>query len=249
MRDKGFTLIEMVVVLTIISILIAIVVPMVARYINDARITRTKNELQVIGAAILSLNKDTGKWPFTNMDGPSGGVNRVIGGNPVLEPGGECKAVAPPEKALPGAINWGSWLPFKPLYDYLNFNNPDNNTGPLNVNEIGHDYPLLGEFRWNGPYIDRDVFKNAYKDAWGYFYVINARYFPGNNFFGQNTAGHRVLLLSAGPDNMWSTSFSDYITKDTLPDDNPYGDDLGFVLYTNETEIRYERLPYYYRYR
>lgn len=216
---KGFTLVEMVVVLAVISILAAILVPTVAKHIADSQITRAHNEVQVIGSAIASLYKDTGFWPYTNADGPSGGVNRVVG-NPATVPVG-----TGPDAGL-GADNWGTLGPIKPLQDYLYFNSPDGDSIPPEQGDIGN-YPTEGQFAWRGPYLD----KPFYDDPWGRSYVVSARYFPGNIY--TDPSGHRVLVLSAGLNRLWSTPFSDSVTRYTNPDDSPRHDDIGLVIYTN----------------
>lgn len=226
---KGFTLIEMVVVLAVISILVAILVPTVAKNIQDAKITRAQNEVQVIAAGVLTLYKDTGKWPFTNAPGPVGGVNRVLSGAPT-----DSLPTGTADGAYAGAANWGALGPVKPLYDYLYFNNPDDDSGPGNDNQPGQDYPLGGEFSWRGPYID----KATYLDPWGNQYVISARYFPGNSLVSETAkAGHQVLVLSAGPDQLWSTAFADAVSRRTVPSDSPNNnyphDDIGMVVMTN----------------
>ncbi len=227
MRTKGFTLIEMVVVLAVISILVAILVPTIAKNIQDAKIARAQNEEQVIVASVMSLFKDTGKWPYTNANGPAGNASRLLSGettDPV--PAGAAAG------AGTGAANWGSLGPVKRLYDFLYYNNPDDDTGPVNQNQAGQDYPTTGDFRWRGPYID----KRAYLDPWGNQYVVSARYFPGNTLPG-STAGHQVLILSAGPDNLWSTPFDDAVTRLTTPSDavrgDPPHDDIGLTVCTN----------------
>ncbi len=60
---KGFTLIEMVVVLAVVAILAAILVPTIEKNILDAKIARANNEVQVLGAAMASFYKDVGIWP------------------------------------------------------------------------------------------------------------------------------------------------------------------------------------------
>lgn len=236
MNRKGFTLIEMVVVLAVVAVLAAILVPTIAKHITDSKITRATNECQVVTAAIMMLYKDTGNWPSTFQEpttpggGPSGRVDRVLTGLPTdTVPSTEATG------ARTGAASWGTFGNTKPLYDFLYFNNPDSNTGATDQNQVGEDYPISGEFAWKGPYID----KQSYVDPWGNQYVISARYFPG----GAASANHTVLILSAGKDAVWSTSYSDIITRLTTPNDSPYGphendgsythDDIGQVICTN----------------
>jgi len=230
MNNKGFTLIEMVVVLAVIAILAAILFPTIAKHITDSKITRATNEEQVITASIMMLYKDTGKWPSTNQDGPSGQVNRVLtGGTAAPVP----TSVAP--RARSGAAQWGSLGPDKQLADYLYFNNPDGDNGASNQNQLNEDYPYDGEFAWKGPYID----KKYYVDPWGNQYVISARYFPGSVF----ATNHAVIILSAGKDGLWSTAFADAVNRLSDPGDEPYGpyandgeyihDDIGVVIATN----------------
>lgn len=230
MKRNGFTLIEMVVVLSVIAVLAAILFPTIAKHITDSRVTRATNECQVITASVMMLYKDTGKWPCTNEDGPSGRVSRVLTGNsadPV--PTGTAPG------ARSGAENWGSYGVTKQLYDYLYFNNPDADTGAVNQNQASQDYPISGEYAWKGPYIDQQT----YVDPWGNQYVISARYFPGASW----SANHSVLILSAGKDGLWSSPFDDGVTRLSSTTDGPYGpfsndgsythDDIGTVITTN----------------
>jgi prepilin-type N-terminal cleavage/methylation domain-containing protein len=224
-KKKGFTLIEMVVVLAVVSILVAILVPTIARHIKEAKITRAQNEELVIASAILSLYKDVGRWPCTNAIGPSGGVNRVLSG--------QSGDYIPTDNdaGVTGSANWATISTTKHLADYLYFNNPDNDSGGLNQNETGQDYPTTGDYRWRGPYLD----KPSNLDPWGAQYVISARYFPGNSLTTvAQRIGHRVLVVSAGINQVWETPFADAVNRNTIPDDGPGGDDIGFVIYTND---------------
>jgi len=63
-NKKGFTLIEMVVILAVIGILAAVLTPMLTSYINDAKERRAESDVRTIGAAICAFNKDLRKWPI-----------------------------------------------------------------------------------------------------------------------------------------------------------------------------------------
>ena len=59
-REKGFTLIEVVVVIAVVAILAAILTPSIVKSIEDAKISRAKNEVIVLTAAFASFYKDIG---------------------------------------------------------------------------------------------------------------------------------------------------------------------------------------------
>ena len=60
-RIKAFTLIEMLVVLTIIGILLSFIAPMVLDRPNQARQLKAQNDLQAIKAALLLYYIDNGQ--------------------------------------------------------------------------------------------------------------------------------------------------------------------------------------------
>ena len=76
-NEKGFTLIEVVVVVAVIAILAAILTPYITKYIDDSRIAKARNEAQVIAAAVTNAYKDLGHWPNwndTTGSAPYGGL-------------------------------------------------------------------------------------------------------------------------------------------------------------------------------
>ena len=62
-NDKGFTLIEVIVVAGIISILAGILVPIIFKEIDESRITRASADVKSISTAMLIFRKDTAAWP------------------------------------------------------------------------------------------------------------------------------------------------------------------------------------------
>lgn len=213
MDRRGFTLIEIVIAVAIVAIFAAALSPMVFRHLEDAKVTRAKNETDTISTAILGYYKDTGRWPFTNADGPAGnGVDRVV-----------TSSVVPTAQGAghgPGATNWGTYGTAKNIGDYLYFNNPDDDSSDTgtNANQAGEDWATSGALAWKGPYMAN--YDQA--DPWGNSYVINARYFPGGSYNG--TVRHKALVLSAGPNGTWETAFNNNATEEIL------GDDIGTVV-------------------
>ncbi|MEN7973240.1 MAG: prepilin-type N-terminal cleavage/methylation domain-containing protein [Verrucomicrobiota bacterium] len=63
MKKNGFTLVEIVIVVSILGILAAMGTLAVSKSINNSRRKTAESELQILSSAVLELAWDTGKWP------------------------------------------------------------------------------------------------------------------------------------------------------------------------------------------
>jgi len=67
-RGRGFTLIELMVVILIIAILAALIVPRIIGRTDDAKISKAKADISSLSQMISSFRLDTGRYP-TNDEG------------------------------------------------------------------------------------------------------------------------------------------------------------------------------------
>ncbi|HUJ18869.1 MAG TPA: type II secretion system protein GspG [Nitrospirota bacterium] len=81
-NHRGFTLIEVIVVAGIIAVLAGILVPLIFKEIDEAKITRASADIRSITSALIVMKKDTGMWPnLVNGGGAcSAGVTLLYGG-------------------------------------------------------------------------------------------------------------------------------------------------------------------------
>lgn len=76
--SRGFTLIEMLVVITVIAILASLVTPMVFRNVGDAKLSAARAQVEVFGLALDAYRLDNDYYPSTAQGlealrrGPSG---------------------------------------------------------------------------------------------------------------------------------------------------------------------------------
>jgi hypothetical protein len=199
-------------VLTAVALLTAALTPVLLDLIGDTRASTAQADVERIAQAVAGVYEDTGQWPQTNADGPSGAVDRLVTSDNVVTGAGP--------GAGSGAANWGALGTAKHLGDFVYWNNPDDDTSVsgAHASEMAQDYAISGRFAWRGPYLG----SYELNDPWGNAYVINARYLPGGAYRGP--VPHRVLVLSAGPDEQWQTPFFDGITEEVM------GDDIGVVI-------------------
>jgi general secretion pathway protein G len=62
-RQRGFTLVEMLVVITIIGLIMALVGPRVLNYLSESRVKAAKIQIQSFGSALDLFYLDAGRYP------------------------------------------------------------------------------------------------------------------------------------------------------------------------------------------
>jgi general secretion pathway protein G len=66
-KSRGFTLIEIMVVVVIIGLLAAVIVPQVVNKVDEARVTRAKADIASIESALTIFRLDNSKYPSTEQ--------------------------------------------------------------------------------------------------------------------------------------------------------------------------------------
>jgi prepilin-type N-terminal cleavage/methylation domain-containing protein len=147
---KGFTLVEVVIVLAVIAILSAVLVPMIAQNIQSARFARASSDTATIAKAIVAFYQDLDMWPVYR----GGTSHYLLFSAPDADNNG-----IPDIGTLPGSWNTAG-RPLSLHFDLI-ANGNAYITGPSPT----------GATAWNGPYLTRmDV------DPWGTPYLVNARW-------------------------------------------------------------------------
>jgi prepilin-type N-terminal cleavage/methylation domain-containing protein len=191
-RLSGFTLLEIIIVLAVISALVAILTPRVVVYIDDANQSRARADANGLAAAIDKMYRDTGRWPFYE-DG-TGSRKYTAGTDYALltshtactgaGPASVCDATAPEDDTTLDTWDLTTALTDS-LVHHLIMNTPA--------------YATSGGRAWKGPYVDQvpEV------DPWGRSYLVNiANAAPQD----EGPTQRWVIVISAGPDGALDTS-------------------------------------------
>jgi len=175
--EQGFTLLEMVIVLTIITILAAVMTPVFRGYIEQARYNAARSDVRNIAAALLQFNMDTRMWPIYKSRNvtPLATTSNVF--NVLKGPGQE------PDVA-DSISDWSAMLA------------DASGTASLDV-IINTNYFLLSTdaiVGWNGPYAELGT------DPWGGSYLVTAGTL-------KRRSPYAAYIISAGPNQTIETPY------------------------------------------
>ncbi len=201
--SRGFTLIELTVVLGVIVTLALVLTPSISNYLSDARASRARNDVKTIASAIIQFNRDTGlnpMWSAASNGGAGTAANKVD----LLVSNGNIPSAAQSSLWTTGtsATLLGSLISNSPGY-----------TARTASSNLG----------WNGPYLSSAI----EGDPWNNRYAVNVGLLDSTSG-GLTMAGtpkSAVWVLSAGANGSLETGYGQPATTAVL-----VGDDIGFRI-------------------
>jgi Tfp pilus assembly protein PilE len=185
---------EMAIVVAAIAVLAAILTPIVASYVDQARIAKAQTDVRAIAEAISRFEQDVGRYPMFS----SGSALLDSNANVAYLSGTASSAVTD----LTSPAYWSSNAP--PAL--CSPNTCTTSTLASQLVQNGPMYPttssLAKPFFWKGPYLDpeQDSLGNNFQDPWGHAYYINV-------INCKSTSNYACFVLSAGPNGEIETSF------------------------------------------
>ncbi len=82
-RERGFTLVEVMVVVAILAIIAAIAIPIYSSYVKDAKLARAKSNLVLLSTLMERYYQNNNAYPASN---PALAPNAIPGWNPGNNP-------------------------------------------------------------------------------------------------------------------------------------------------------------------
>ena len=211
-KSKGFTLVEVTIILLVLVILSAILLPVIERYIDLARYVKCREDIGMIAAIIELFKVDTcGTCLKIWGDIPSCTGNQID----LLVSDGNIASCTGPSTSLWGQQYGDNHAMFfvDTMTNQLALGDPFGPTSP--GNPYPRPYTAFG-CGWRGAYISTPITG----DPWGNRYMVNVA-FLGNCVGGPGMTGGRcfgmtplqysrmdVFVLSAGPDGTVHTPFA-----------------------------------------
>lgn len=188
-RVKGFTLIETVVMLAVLTVIAFALATYAFVYLRDAKIAQAQNDAQQIAAAIGKVLQDTGLAPYKNTTSAEKKPGKEAGDFDCLRSGAGSDFTAASDAT-------GSWTSTA-VQCQLGSTTRDTIDNHLINNTPGGTatkaYKSTGKFAWRGPYLP-----SVPSDPWGNQFLVNI----GK---ADPSAGKAVWVISAGPNGKLET--------------------------------------------
>ena len=205
-RQRGFTLIEVVVVLAVIGALSAAIAPMAFSYLADAKKTQARNDANQIAGAIGKFLQATGVPPYKNTTSADKIPAKEAADFDCLY-GSQGVGFTSAEDSTAGA-SWTTCYTASATKDtienHLIVNAPAGNAAKL--------YKITGKTAWKGPYLP-----SVPSDPWDKPYLVNI-----NKVDPAAATPKAAWVISAGPNGTLETAFS----QDAGAAISPIGDDI-----------------------
>jgi len=182
-EPKGFTLIEAIVVISVLAILAGTLIPLAIKNIEDSKISAATEDIRTLASSVTNFISNTGRYPMRNASSSDQLLALYSGAWTNL-----------PQQSLPsgtfttpgGGWSDGTWS--DSIANHL-------------VSNGGSRYPTWDPSTragWHGPYLAKNGL-----DPWGNSYLIGV---IGFWYKTTNPAFDKVWIVSAGPDRTVQTS-------------------------------------------
>lgn len=206
LKENGFTLIEIIVVLGIVAVLTAILLPIVTSYLNDAKVARAAKDATSIATAILKFEGDVGEWP------------RWVDGTKTKDTDARFIVLYTKDgKAVEATVDGTKWNKGandddNPIYaggSTPGTGTPSNGDGDILDHHLSENAPggttdVAKKYKkWEGSYLSVPK-----ADPWGNKYYVNVQFLAGQAGDAvSGDKGRHAFVLSAGPDGVINTAF------------------------------------------
>ena len=238
--QHGMSLVEATIILMVLAILTAVVAPSIGDYVNDAKHTKAKEDVEAIGTTIMRLTRDVGpclKLVAATACTKANRVDILVSNGPTIttafESGNATTAFTNAD-ITSGALNWHHTANRDTMQNQFVLNAPLYGT-PATTTPTG--YTLSGPqggLGWRGSYID-DVIG---PDPWGNQYVANTAFLSVASDATAGTAegnasggwSRDVIVVSMGPNALIETAIAGFTTTNQQYVTRRGGDDLVYTV-------------------
>jgi type II secretory pathway pseudopilin PulG len=242
-NERGMSLVEVTIILMVLSILTAVIAPSVGDYINEARLTKAKEDVEVLGTGIVRLVRDTnGRCVKILGSATCTLANRVsilYSAGPAVAPG-DLAATATdytePSAGDLGAVDIDNWS------DDDDANQTDTFDSQLLLNTPNYDTPNEGTptgYNRGGPAVVGVGWRGAYvasveDDPWGKRYLANVVFLAvatnatSGTLEGNKSGGwsRDAIVISGGANGTFDTPFGGSTNAGT----SRLSDDIIYVI-------------------